>query len=417
MSLINQMLSDLERRSAAARPAALDAQIRAVPRPRRRWSGKVVVLAAGLMAGAAMTSYWTRQVPGRAEEAAARPSQPSTAAAQVIEAPQPSLEPALPSPRSEPLEGEAQEAIAEAAARPAEALLPTALATSPAPGAEEGAGAPASRAGGEARWGAVPSGKASAPGVSREDAKAAPRTPGLAAVAPSAGSTAASGDGSSSSAPGPERTGAEPPLPTPLSIDKKPRPLTPEEQAENAFRRGLAALQRHRDREAMDAFRAALELNSRHETARQSLVALLLADNRLAEAEKTLAEGLALNPRQIGFATALARIQVERGASATALDTLAAVAPHAGDSAQFEAFFAALLHRAGRHREAVERYSRALQLAPGTGVWLLGMGLALQADGRSAEARAAFEQARASRQLSAELAAFVEERLGEWSSN
>ncbi|WP_333840730.1 tetratricopeptide repeat protein [Pelomicrobium sp.] len=167
----------------------------------------------------------------------------------------------------------------------------------------------------------------------------------------------------------------------------------------------------------MDAFRAALELNSRHETARQSLVALLLADNRLAEAEKTLAEGLALNPRQIGFATALARIQVERGASATALDTLAAVAPHAGDSAQFEAFFAALLHRAGRHREAVERYSRALQLAPGTGVWLLGMGLALQADGRSAEARAAFEQARASRQLSAELAAFVEERLGEWSSN
>jgi MSHA biogenesis protein MshN len=238
-----------------------------------------------------------------------------------------------------------------------------------------------------------------------------------AATARQASDDAAPGGGSSPPAPASEKAGGEPTPQVPLSIDKKIRPPTPEEQAEREFRRGLAALQRHRDGEAMGAFRSALERNPRHETARQSLVALLLAGNRLAEAESALAEGLALNPRQIGFATALARIQVERGATAAALDTLAAVAPYGGASAEFEAFFAALLHRAGRHREAAERYARALQMAPGTGVWLLGMGLALQADGRPAEARAAFEQARASRQLSAELAAFVEQRLGQLTSN
>lgn len=410
MSLINQMLADLERRSGEARPAAFEPEIRAVPpRPRRPWLGVGVLLAAGAIGGVAMTLYWTRPAPGPAEGGAARPSQASMAAVQVIGAPEPSSEPAsaAPSPEAEASGEGAQEARLQAAGRPADDSGPPEQAASPTP-------APQAREG--ARPGTKPSGAASPPAASREGAQP-PRSLPLPAAALPTGEDAAPGGGSSPPAPASEKTGGEPTPQAPPSIDKKIRPPTPEEQAENEFRRGLAALQRHRDGEAMDAFRSALERNPRHETARQSLVALLLAGNRLAEAESALAEGLALNPRQIGFATALARIQVERGATAAALDTLAAAAPYGGASAEFEAFFAALLHRAGRHREAAERYARALQIAPGTGVWLLGMGLALQADGRPAEARAAFEQARASRQLSAELATFVEQRLGQLPSN
>ncbi len=404
MSLINQMLADLERRSGISRSSALDPEIRAVTRPRRPWLGIGALLAAGAIAGVTMTAYWGRQAaePGKGN-AAPRPLA-STEAVQVTAAQSPSERTALPSAKAGAIgEGE-PEAMLQAAERPADApgLPEQAVAPAPTPPAKEGP-----------RPETEPAGGALPPVAPQKGLQTSPQ-----ALMPPAESLSTEGNpvpGSASRPPASASEKTDPrPAPGPLlSIDKQIRPPTAEEQAENEFRRGLAALQQHRDAEAMDAFRAALERDSRHETARQSLVALLLAGHRLDEAESVLAEGLALNPRQVGFATALARIQVERGAIAAALDTLAAVAPYGGASAQFEAFYAALLHRAGRHRDAADHYARALQIAPGTGVWLLGMGLALQADGRPGEARAAFEQARASGQLSAELAAFVDQRLGQ----
>jgi MSHA biogenesis protein MshN len=108
---------------------------------------------------------------------------------------------------------------------------------------------------------------------------------------------------------------------------------------------------------------------------------------------------------------ALARIEVERGAVPDALATLEAAAPAAAGNAQFQAFMAALLQRSERHDAAVARYRNALSLSPGNGVWLMGMGISLEASGAGDEARRAFEAARASNQLQPELLAFVERRI------
>jgi MSHA biogenesis protein MshN len=72
---------------------------------------------------------------------------------------------------------------------------------------------------------------------------------------------------------------------------------------------------------------------------------------------------------------------------------------------------AAIFQRAGRHAEAADGFGAALRASPQQGVWWMGLGISLAADGRTALAREAFGRARASGTLSPELSRYVDSRL------
>jgi MSHA biogenesis protein MshN len=80
-------------------------------------------------------------------------------------------------------------------------------------------------------------------------------------------------------------------------------------------------------------------------------------------------------------------------------------------SADYQGFAGALLNRAGRSTEAVDRYRAATRLAPGDGRWWAGLGIALDGAGRTSEAREAYGKARGQPGLPADLAQHVEQRL------
>jgi MSHA biogenesis protein MshN len=185
------------------------------------------------------------------------------------------------------------------------------------------------------------------------------------------------------------------------------------QRAESEYRRALASLQDGRMTEAVAALEQTLKLDPGHDAARQTLVGLLIEAKRSDEAIRHLQAGLALDARQPALAMLLARLQIERGGSG--IETLMATLPYAGKdtgrSADYHAFLAGALERGQRHREAAEQYQAALRIAPGNGVWWMGLGMALQADRRNAEAQEAFQRARASGTLGPELQAFVERRL------
>jgi MSHA biogenesis protein MshN len=181
------------------------------------------------------------------------------------------------------------------------------------------------------------------------------------------------------------------------------------QRAEGEYRRALASLQDGRMTETIAALEQALRLDPGHEAARQTLVGLLIEAKRGEEAIRHLQGGLALNLRQPALAMLLARLQIERGGSG--IDTLVRTLPYAGNNADYHAFLAGALQRDQRYREAAEQYQAALRVAPGNGVWWMGLGMSLQGDKRNAEALEAFQRARASGTLSAELLAFVERRL------
>jgi len=195
-------------------------------------------------------------------------------------------------------------------------------------------------------------------------------------------------------------------------ISKQPTQISAQQQAENEFRRAYQLMRQGRNTEALAGYEAALRLDPGHDQARQTMVSLLLEKKRRADAERVLQEGLQHNPQQSSFAMLLARLQVEHSAQ-QALDTLLKTLPYAEKQPDYQAFVAALLQRQGRHQEAIEHYQQALQLKPQSGVWLMGMGISLRAEQRDAEAREVFKRALDSNTLNAELRAFVEQQLKE----
>ncbi len=199
----------------------------------------------------------------------------------------------------------------------------------------------------------------------------------------------------------------------------QPAPLAPQavpvrqpgasRSAQAAYSAALDRLQQGRVDDAMAGLEQALQIDPRHEAARQTLVGLLIEDNKPDQAMAQLQAGLALDPRQPSLAMLLARMQIERGGSG--IDTLTRSLPAASGNGEYLALLAGALQREQRHAEAAAQYLAALRIAPQNGVWLMGLGISLQGAKRDADAAEAFERAKATGTLSPQLLSFVERQL------
>jgi MSHA biogenesis protein MshN len=197
------------------------------------------------------------------------------------------------------------------------------------------------------------------------------------------------------------------------SVNRQIKTITPQQRAESEFQKANQAVQEGRTNDALAGYEGALLIDSSHKAARRAWVGLLLNLKRNDEAEKVLQRGLKRDPHDTSFAMLLARLQVERNDIPLALETLQKTLPYAEGQADFHAFLAALLQRQSRHEEAIAYYQVALKLVPGNGIWLMGLGISLQALQRKEDARDAFQRALASNSLSVPLQAFVQQKLKE----
>jgi MSHA biogenesis protein MshN len=359
MSLINQMLRDLDaRRASAADRAQLQDIVHAAPQsPRGNWAAMVLgILAVAAAAGGVW--YWllggTPRAAAPAPMVQAPPAPvvppPAQPAATVAAAPIPE-QPAAPPPVVP------AQAVAAAAAKPAAApqaakppvsaksVVPTAVAAAPLPTAP--AAAPA--------------------------AKAVPAAD--------------------------------------TSIEKRPHTPLANEAAENEYNKALAALRRGATADAVAGFQSALRLDPLHASARQALLSVLLRQQQLGDAQAVAEAGLAVDASQTGWAIIVARLQMENGKLAEAAETLTAHARYAERNADYQAFLALLLQKQKRFREAGERYIAAVTLRPGEARWWYGLGIVLEADQRPQEAREAFTKARDAGNLPPELAAALKHHL------
>lgn len=181
--------------------------------------------------------------------------------------------------------------------------------------------------------------------------------------------------------------------------------------AETEYRQASSYLQQGRQSEALSALQQALKLDPQHAPARQALISVLIDNNRQEDAMRELKHGLALDPHQSNFAMILARLQVERANINEAIISLQASLPAGQERADYLAFLAALKQKTGAHKEAIQLYRQALKKHPSNGVWWMGLGISLQADGAPQEAIDAFKQAKTQPGLSAELHAFVDQKI------
>ncbi len=387
MSLINQMLQDLDaRRAAHGSGTDLPNDVRPLPKPPASrlplvLAGALLIVLAG---GFAAYPWWTQQaasVPAAAVpvviEAVAPPPAPPPAVAPSASEPVSTPQPTLPSDKPE-----AGLRMADRIELPATTKeLPKSSGPAVSP--------PAARPAAVSPQPPVPAEKKSTDQRNKNEvAERPPRAP----VAVAAQDVAAR------------------PAKAPM-IERTDSVGTPRDRAESEYRKAIVAVNQGRVPEALEGLRNALRQDGMHVASRQLLVKLLLEARQPDEAVQVLHDGLQGQPAQIGWAMSLARLQLERGDVSAAWQTLDASLPAAGGSADYQGFAAHVLQRLGRNRESAEHYLAATRLSPAEGRWWLGLGLALEAEGRSVEAHEAFLRARASGTLAGELASLVEQKL------
>lgn len=406
MSLINQMLQELDARgNQAAIGGVLQGQVRAVPHRHGLHPAWLLALVLVCLLGAAgLWIRFARMAPApRQDVVSVPPASPAPALSLKIEK-------GLDEPRADSATvsagrkktsvpapvAQSPQLPPSVAAKPSASVLTPQLAvpkmqsSTPAPGIA---------------MAAVPPVKMAASAIQQKAGRAAMPSEPDGPVA-TVGNTQPAALTTALAAP----AAAAPASDTP-AIAKQVKELTPRQLAENEYRKASGLIQQGRPAEAIGALEQALQLDSRHAEARQTLAALLVQSRRQDDAMRILRDGLQLDASQSGLAMILSRLQLERGELKPAIDTLQRSLPHAGERADYLAFLAALLQRDGRHKEAIDYYAQALRRAPGNGVWWMGQGISLQAENRIPEAIEAYKRAKAANGLSAELRAFVEERL------
>lgn len=206
----------------------------------------------------------------------------------------------------------------------------------------------------------------------------------------------------------PQHAVAQRSLPSQVAV--VPKEGLAQKEADARYRQGMAALYRGERETAERHLLLAIERDPQAAAARQALLAVLIDARRFAEARALAEEGLRLQPQRAEWALIAARLQYEAGERQTAQATLERHAAYAERIADYQGFLAFLLDAAGRRQEAAERYRRAASLKPGEGRWWYGLGVTLESLGDRDGAREAFRQALASGALPAELAVLAEKK-------
>lgn len=206
-----------------------------------------------------------------------------------------------------------------------------------------------------------------------------------------------------------------PPATVTAMLDKRARPTTARDRAESEYQRGLELHRQGQDKDAEAAFTKALDEDRGHAPARQALAVAWIGQGRSDDARQLLATGLALWPQQTALAMLLARIELDRNDAAAAMAALKKSldsTPNASpEVASGRALLATLQQRQGQHGDATLNFGAALRQEPRRGAWWIGLANSLAAEGKNDSAREAFERARACDDLDPELARYVEQSL------
>lgn len=385
MSVINQMLRDLDARDANDQErAGLPPRLRTLPpaggKTPQPWRQLALGIAIGAVAAGIVASLLMGGEPG-GTSASAPPAMPPVAS------PATSTAPVIPAPPA-------------AAVSPAPTFSPPAVivddaamklstvirrADPPAPPETTVTAAPAKLAVTAVKERPAGAKHAERPAASKKDALPAP-----AAEATSEAPADAPGE---------------------VQIDKRPKGGQAREQAEAEYRKGMQATKQGDPMAAAVAFQRALVRDPGFAKARQALLATLVGGRQWAEARRVAEAGLALDPAQSGWAVILARLQFEQGDADAAIGTLERHAAHANGDADYQGLFAYLLQRQQRPAEAAERFRAGLALRPGEGRWWFGLGLALENSGKPAEAKEAYARAREAGNLPADMATVIEQKI------
>ncbi|MGB2742176.1 MAG: tetratricopeptide repeat protein [Cognaticolwellia sp.] len=205
------------------------------------------------------------------------------------------------------------------------------------------------------------------------------------------------------------------PIPVVKNIATKPTltisrsQLSPQALAENKITEAEQAIERNDIVKAEALFEEVLLVMPEHETARKQLAALWYGKKSYQDAVNLLSQGIALAPQAQEMRLMSARIYYEQGQARQAYNILSPVKHNA--DVELQALLANLAAEINEHDAAIIAYAKLIALEPNVGRWYLGSAVSLDSLGKFERAREAYKQAIALNNLSSSAMQFARQRL------
>lgn len=225
-------------------------------------------------------------------------------------------------------------------------------------------------------------------------------------------------------APKPEPAVIKPaPKPTPITttavakakntdttvMHKTLRIPSPHEQAAQHYNNAQQSLAANNLMQAESALRAALAADPGHSKSSETLATLLLQQGQRDAAGQILSAALKQSPVQPRLAMLQARLLAEAGRDTEAVSILQ-TAQSSGD-ADYQALLGALQQRLGNDIQAADAYRLALTSAPQRGIWWLGLAISLERSQQSVQALTAYRNALSDTALETQVSDYVRARI------
>jgi tetratricopeptide (TPR) repeat protein len=153
-----------------------------------------------------------------------------------------------------------------------------------------------------------------------------------------------------------------------------------------------------------------------HDKAREYLAGLLLQENNSIAAERIVLEGLQLNPDYPPYVKLEAHMLMERDELTQAVALLEKKPPTIAEYPDYHALLAALYQRTNKSVQAANLYKQLLSLEPQNAKWWVGLGVALESNNDPSQALEAFVTANNIGGLSPTLKTFLDTQLNTLSS-
>ncbi|MFM4980912.1 tetratricopeptide repeat protein [Aeromonas caviae] len=189
--------------------------------------------------------------------------------------------------------------------------------------------------------------------------------------------------------------------------------LSDAELATLAERKATTAMAKGRMQEAQDGYYEVLAHDPHNQGAREQLAGLLYGAGRLTEAAQVLEEGLRLDPAQADLRLLLARVAISGGDRQKALDWLTGYQPDIASNLDYYTTWAGLAQELGQPVQASEMYVRLLRQQPDQGRWWLGLGVAEDGQGHRQRALDAYRNAQLHGNLGEASTQWLEQRIGQ----
>ncbi len=199
----------------------------------------------------------------------------------------------------------------------------------------------------------------------------------------------------------------------PAEIIRKDKPLSRSERAETSYQSAVRQLKDGYFSLALQSLEDSLRHDSKHVVARDLLANLLIRNQRMDEALAVLSDGIKIYPYQLEFIQLYARVLAEKGLVEPALEVLERISPDVTTQPDYHALRATLYQQSGRYDNAIKIYQDVLRVKPDKGRWWMGLALSLESKGKKKSALRAYRNAILTSDLNYRMKSFAEQKARE----